>query len=281
MSKTMSTARRRPRRVLLTALAAGATVALALSACSGSGAAAGQNALERIKQRGTINVGSCLQTPPFGMVSKSGTPEGFDVDVAKQLGKYLGVKVNDTDVSADARVPSLQSGKLDVVSCTFTITPERQKQVGFSDPVMRSGGLMAVKKGSGIDGVEDLAGKTIAVDKGGIGSTLAKQAAPDAKQQQYDSFSAAVLAVQQGQADAMIDTSGPMTYAVSTHDGLEIAGGEIGDVASFGLGVRKGEPELTKRINAFLEEFHAKGEGTKLYEKWLGTKPTFDFDGLE
>jgi polar amino acid transport system substrate-binding protein len=267
-------------------VAGAAALALALAGCSiGSGdASAGTSGstLEAIKARGVLKVGVGLQTPPFGSTDKSGKPQGFDVDVAQELADYLGVKLEAQDVSADARVPALQSSKYDLISYTFTITPERKQQIDFSDPTMRSYGALAVPKSSPVNSIDDLSGKTIAVQKGSIGATYAAQANPKARLAQYDTQSSAFLAAAQGQADGIVDTAGPLTYEVSQNPSMKVIPGKVGgDVQSFALGVKKGNTTLVEQINAFLKQFHAKGEGKKLYKKWFGFEPTFDFDGLE
>lgn len=268
--------RRRTWRVLL----GSAVLLISAAGCGGQGET--NQALAAITERGTLNVGSCLATPPWGIISSSGAPDGFDVDVAKQLGEFLGVTVNDTDVSAASRVPSLQSGKLDVVSCTFTVTPERQQQVDFSDPVVNTGNSLVTRGGSSIRTVEDLTGRTVAVNKGGSAIGVTQEANPEAKLQPYESFADALLAVKQGQADAMIDTSDAMAAAVKKDPSLElVVDGKVGPIKHFALGVRKDEPELLAKVNEFVAQFHADKTGTELYRKWFDGDPTYQFEGLE
>jgi ABC-type amino acid transport substrate-binding protein len=89
--------------------------------------------------------------------------------------------------------------------------------------------------------------------------------------------------VKQGQADATMDTSGPLSYAVAKDSNLKLAVGvKVGVVEDFALGVKKGEPELLKRLGEFMKEFHAKKEGTALFLKWFGIPPSsIVFEGLE
>jgi polar amino acid transport system substrate-binding protein len=262
------------------AVGAGVLV-LALTGCGGQSDAKNQS-LSTISERGTLNVGSCLATPPWGIINSAGNPDGFDVDVAKQLGEFLGVKVNDTDVSAASRVPSLQSGKLDVVSCTFTVTPERQEQVDFSLPVVNTGNSLVTRKGSSIKTVDDLTGHTVAVNKGGSAIGVTQAANAKAKLQPYESFADALLAVKQGQADAMIDTSDAMASAVKKDPSLVLAvDGKVGPIKHFALGVRKDEPDLLAKVNEFVTKFHAEGTGIELYRKWFESDPTYQFEGLE
>ncbi len=284
----------RNKGVRLALAAATAAAAIVLAGCAGgspsgdgsTGAdAGGDNSLSAILARGTINIGVGLETPPFGETDSSGKAQGFDVEVAQQLADFLGVKLNAQDVSADARVPSLQSGKFDVISYTLTITPERQQQIDFADPTMNSFGALAVPASSSATSIDDLCSKTIAVQKGSIGATYAAQACPSANLAQYDTQSAAFLAVVQGQADGIVDTAGPLTYEVSQNtDTMKLIPGTVpanSQPQQFGLGVKKGNSALLAKINEFMAQFHAKGEGKILYKKWFGQDSTFDFQGLE
>ena len=283
---------RSPKRRLAALLAGGAIVAL-LTACAGSDApsAGGDDTdakgstLADIQKRGVINIGVGLTTPPFGMKDNTGNPEGFDIDVALELAEYLGVEANLFEVSADARIPTLQSGQADVISFTLTVTPERQEQVDFAEVgEINAFQGVAVPAGSSIESIEELANATIAVQKGTRGEALADAAFPNATKQYYDTQVATLLAVQQGQADAIIDGVFQLSYKVSEDDTMRMLPGLVdGDeLSTYALAVQKGNSTLLEAINEFMAEFHANERGKALYEKWFGTKPPAEaFSGLE
>ncbi|PFG29911.1 substrate-binding periplasmic protein [Paramicrobacterium agarici] len=278
------------------AILASITAVALLAGCSiGSGPGSDDNAgngasnssgstWEDIEERGVINIGVGLTTPPFGLTEKDGDPAGFDTDVAKELADFLGVKANIFEVTADGRIPSIQSGKADVISFTLTNTPERREQIDFSDPVMNTYQGVAVAESSDITSVDDLSGKTISVQKGALGATVAAKAFPDATLQQYDTAVATRLAVAQGQADAIVDSISVLSYALAKEDSsLRIVPGVVGDeLQDFALGLQKDNSSLKAKVDAFLEEFHASGKGKELYEKWFGASaPDEVFKGLE
>jgi polar amino acid transport system substrate-binding protein len=258
-----------------------AAVGLTLTACS-QGGGESTDKLEAITQRGQINIGSCLGTPPYGMLDDSGNPAGFDIDLANELGEFLDVKVTITDLNSNGRIPALQSGVIDLVSCNFTITDERREQVDFSDVVMYSGNSLLVREDSGITSLDDLAGKTVAVTKGGTNVAVAEKYAPEATQQAYENLAAAVLALKQGQVDSVIELATSVTAAAANNPELVVAvDGEVGPKAEFGLAVQKGQEKLLAKTNKFLEQFHATGRGSELFEEWAGYPATFQFEGLE
>lgn len=275
----------KPQRKVGIALAAGfVAVGLAMSGCSAGTDAvdAKSDALQKILDRGTINIGSCLSQPPWGLINTAGEPDGYDVDLAKAIAKDLGVELNTVEVTSASRIPSLQSGKVDLISCSFTVTEERKAQIDFSDPTILSGNSLAVRTDSDITNVEDLSGKSVAVSKGGTSIAVTELANPDAKQQAYESFSAALLALQQGQADAMIDTASVLADGVKDDENLKIVvDGGVGEKVDFALGVKKDQPELLARVNEFVKKFHAEKTGSELYKKWYETEATYQFEGLE
>jgi polar amino acid transport system substrate-binding protein len=270
--------------MLTAAVTVGAVASvLATSACGGGGkGGSSANALEAIKDRGTVTIGSCLAEPPWGLINGKGDPDGFDVDLAKAVAKDLGVKLKTVEMTSASRIPALQTGKVDIVSCSFTVNDERKKQIDFTDPTIVQGNSLAVPKGSSIKTLADLSGKTVAVSKGGTSVAVTTAANPKAVQQPYESFSAALLALKQKQADAMIDTSAVLDGAVAKDPSLKIAiDGKVGPTVNFALGVKKGEPELLARLNKFIKQWHASKAGTALYKKWFDREPTFEFEGLE
>lgn len=275
-------------RTALVTMAAGLTaLTLSLSGCSapaegGDGAAeTGDGSLQQILDRGVLKVGLCLSAPPWGFINEKGAPDGFDPTVAQLLADDLGVTLETVEVNAASRVPSLQTGQVDVISCTFTITPERQQQVAFSNTLVYNGQSLLVKKGSGIETIADLAGKRVAVAKGATNGQITTDVAPEAIQQAYDTTNTEILALQQGQVDAVVESSSVVTAAAEKDPSLVVAiDGEFGPKSSYALGIALGNESLLERVNEFVKKFHEDRVGEELYEKWFGTVPTYQFKGL-
>src|SRR5437868_5135651 len=90
--------------------------------------------VDDIIKRGKVVIGVNTTTPIFGLMGKDGQPEGYDPDVARLIGKYLGVQVEFVSVTGANRIPFLLTGKIDMLICLFGITPERALQVWYSIP---------------------------------------------------------------------------------------------------------------------------------------------------
>lgn len=252
---------------------------LVISACgstasSGGGVAPGQIAqastLQSVLHNNELRAALCLDYPPFGSSSASGTPEGFDVDVAAAMAKALGVKLTVVPTTPANRIPTLQTGKADVVLCTMDPTNERSKTVVFSTPYVVGGQVLLSKKGSGINGAADLSGKTVAVIKGSTNIAALQAANPNATAQAFDDESAAVLAVQQGKVDAMVDYSPFLGYEVKQDPSLQVTSQSVVPLEYEGIAMKQGDDVWRDWVDQFL--INSSGDGTlrAINIKWMG-----------
>jgi len=249
-----------------------------LTACSGSAAGAGgakTSVLKKVLERGTIRVGDCLSFAPFGFINKAGNPDGYDVDIAKQMASDLGVKLKMVDTSSANRIPNLLTGKVDVVICNFTENTERAKQIAFTNPYVVAGESLLVRKSSHIGGINDLSGKTVAAVKGSTDAQLVKSLNSHAGTQDYDTSQAAILAVRQGQADAMMEDSNFLTYQAKLDPSLTVTHDSLVPLEYNGFGLVQGDPTWQGWLNQFLFELNTSGQNKHLYQKWFGAAPRY------
>src|SRR5947209_18029584 len=145
--------------------------------------AGAQSTLETVKKRGKLIAGVKTDFPPFGTVDAAGKNVGFDVDVAHRFARALFNDENQVElvaVTSGNRIPFLQSGKIDIIIATVTITDERRQVVEFSSPYFMSGSLLLVPKTSTVRGLEDGAGKNLAVVQGAIQARDVAEPGPEA-----------------------------------------------------------------------------------------------------
>ncbi|MDO6406844.1 ABC transporter substrate-binding protein [Pantoea phytobeneficialis] len=258
----------------------GALVMLAVAGCTPTeekkeAGAAPQSALQTVLQRGTLRVGDCLSFAPFGFYDKDGNPDGYDVDLAKALAKEMGVKLEMVNTTSANRIPNLQTNKVDVVFCNFTRNLERAKEIGFTNPYVVASEAMLVRKESGIKSAHDMAGKTIATVKGSTNGDEVRNMGIDVKIQEYDSSQAAILAVKQGQADAMIEDNNFLAYQAKLDPTLTVTNEALVPLEYNAFGVKQGDQVWLNYLNEFLFEINASGENATLYQKWFGDKPRY------
>jgi polar amino acid transport system substrate-binding protein len=268
------------RRTLAVSAAAVAVGAVTLTGCtraSSADTASGSTSstLQQVVDRGTLKVADCLSFAPFGFKDKSGNPAGYDVDLANEAAKRLGVKVQIVDTTSDNRIPNLKTNKVDVVFCNFTENTQRAKEIAFTDPYVVAGETLLVKKDSGIQSLKDVSGKTVATVKGSTNSQLVKQLNPQADVQEYDTSQAAVLAVKQGQAAAMVEDSNFQAYQAKLDPSLTVAHDSLVPLEYNGFGVRQGDQVWLNWLNQFLREINTDGTNLELYRKWFGTDPAY------
>ncbi|WP_250456101.1 transporter substrate-binding domain-containing protein [Caballeronia sp. ATUFL_M2_KS44] len=255
---------------------------LALSACTkvatpeqGPAAAAPASTLQAVLQRGTLRVGDCLTFAPFGFYDKDGNPDGYDVDLAKELAKQMGVKLEVVNTTSANRIPNLQTAKVDVVFCNFTRNLERAKVVEFTSPYVVASEAMLVKKSSGIQSAKDMSGRTIATVKGSTNGDEVRSMGIPVKIQEYDSSQAAILAVKQGQADAMIEDNNFLAYQAKLDSELAVTNEALVPLEYNAFGVKAGDQAWLNYLNLFLFNINASKLNAQLYKKWFGVDPRY------
>ncbi|RZF30930.1 transporter substrate-binding domain-containing protein [Paraburkholderia sp. UYCP14C] len=272
----MKLAKRGAKAALLFAVAG----LLAITGCTkvptpGQGAAASPSTLQAVMQRGTLRVGDCLTFAPFGFYNKDGQPDGYDVDLAKELAKQMGVKLEVVNTTSANRIPNLQTSKVDVVFCNFTRNLERAKVIEFTSPYVVASEALLVRKNSGIQSIKDMGGRTIATVKGSTNGDEVRSLNIPIKIQEYDSSQAAILAVKQGQADAMIEDNNFLAYQAKLDPELAVTNEALVPLEYNAFGVKAGDQEWLNYLNLFLFNINASKLNAQLYNKWFGTDPHF------
>jgi len=251
------------------------TIVLAL-AFTGSIWAA-DSSLEKIKKRGKLLAGVKYGTLPFGFVDKSGAVVGFDVDLTKEIANALGVDIEYIKVTSPTRIPMLVSGNADIVAASMTHTVERDKAIDFSITYFWGGQSILVKKDSGINGVKDLVGKTVAVQQG---TTLEKnlaKACPQAKQLAFKDYTSAWMALKQGRADALTGSHHILLRFAKDSPQFGLAGNRFSK-EPFAMGTRQGDSEMRDFTNRVLQDLWKSGKFREYYRKWFGSDPDFEME---
>ena len=130
-----------------------------------------------------LKVGMELAYPPFEMTDTDGNPAGISVDIVKAFGEYLGRPVEIENIAWDGLIPSLKTGKVDMVLSSMTITEERKESVDFSDPYCKSFLTMLIAKDSPVLEFPDLnnPGRVVAVRKGTSAHIYSREHLPKRK----------------------------------------------------------------------------------------------------
>ena len=213
-----------------------------------------------------------LAYPPFETKDNAGNPEGVSVDFAKDLGAYLGREVEIANTAWDGLIPSLQTGKADLVISSMTITEPRMEEVDFSAPYANAMLAILANKDSEIESISDLnqAGKKVAVKTGSTGYLFAQENLQNAEIIALADESACVTEVSQGKADGFLyDQLTIFRNNRNNPDTTTAIYIPFQNVEYWGVAVKKGNAELLNSINEFIEKYTSEGGFDKLSEKYL------------
>ena len=230
--------------------------------------------MKEIADAGTIKVGVKYDQPGLGFKdAASDSPTGFDVEVAKILVSKLGIdpesdKVEWVETVSDNREPFLQSGKVDLVLASYSITDERRQIVGQTGPYMVTGQQVLVKSDSDVKGIADLKGKEVCSVTGSTSIDKIKE--EGAKGVGFDSYSECVQKVLDGAVEGM-STDGTILagFAAQNEGDLKVVGEPFSE-ERIGVGYSKDTPEMCQWINDQLTSAFDDGSWAEAFELTLG-----------
>ena len=225
-----------------------------------------------IKKKGEITIGMLVDFPPYGTMSASNQPDGYDADVAKLLAKDLGVKVNIVPVTGPNRIPFLLTNKVDLLVASLAVTPERAKQVAFSTPYAAATIVLYGDKKAAIKAPADLKGKRVGVARASTQDVALTAIAPEGTDiRRFDDDASAMQALISGQVDAIGASTTVAAQIAKRVPANTFEDKFILRQQQMGIALRPDQAELLKTVNDFVAKNAANGELNKLYQKWLGT----------
>lgn len=233
------------------------------------------DSLFNIKGKKVIKVGSNL---PFGVMEffdENNKPAGIDVDIAQEISSRLGVKMELSNYGWDELFAKTESGEIDLAISSITITPDRQKEVLFSDPYFNGGQVIVVRSDNqDIKGVIDLAGKKIAVQKDTTGYNEAKKYTSEDSIFAYLNFDSSEGGpniaddLKIGKFDVIIVDYIQALNMIKNNSGLKIVGVPF-TKENYGLITRIGNNSLMQKINYILQDMIEDGTINKIEAKWI------------
>jgi polar amino acid transport system substrate-binding protein len=226
--------------------------------------------VDEIISRGSINIGVLVDLPPYGILNAQQEPDGYDVDVAKLLGKYLGVKVNLVQLTSPNRIPYLLTNKIDLIVATFGITPERAKQVMFSIPYSAIENVVFAPKDRKISSLDDLKGLRVGVPRGTVQDVILTQTLGTAvKVSRFDDDPSTYQALITGQVDAIAETGLTGDDIFAKNPGANIERKFVLLQQPNGITMRKDQYNLHQWVNTFVYFTKNNGELNAISEKWF------------
>ncbi|HEY6203853.1 MAG TPA: glutamate ABC transporter substrate-binding protein [Candidatus Limnocylindria bacterium] len=235
-----------------------------------------------LQTKGKIRIGTQEDNTPFSVKNPAtGKWDGFDVAYGREIAKAIFGESDDPDkfiewvpVTSATRIPTLTDNKADVIIKTFTINEDRKKQIDFTDVYFKTGQRILVKKdNTSIKEAADLAGKTVCAQRGSTSEqNITTATGGAARPLLLDSYPACLLALQQGQADA-ISTDETILFGLAKADPNTKLVGKYFSTELYGIGVKKSAGGDRTGFVDFLNRTQVamitSGVWATLYEKYI------------
>lgn len=268
------------RRLLLAALASGA---LMLSACGKTEAPTSSSpapspapapaAAPAPELPSKIVIGLDDNFPPMGFRDDKSELVGFDIDMAREAGKRLGVEVEFKPIDWSAKEAELSGKRVDVLWNGLTITEERKKNIAFTAPYMENQQIIVVQAGSAIKAKADLAGKLVGVQDGSsaVGAIEKEDIAKSFKElKKYGDNVTALMDLATGRVEAVVlDEVVGRYYTAKKPEQYTVLDDNFG-TEDYGVGLRLEDTALLERLDKVLGEMKTDGSGAKIAEQWFG-----------
>jgi polar amino acid transport system substrate-binding protein len=245
-----------------------------LSACSGAQQTAKDTSLEDIKKAGKFIVGLDDSFPPMGFRDEAGNIVGFDIDLAKEAAKRLGVEVEFRPIDWNSKELELKNKKIDMIWNGLTITEERKKNMAFTKPYLANKQIIVVLEGSDVKGKADLAGKKVGaqLDSSGAEAVQNDEEVYNSLEELvlYPDYLEAFLDLENGRIAALVvDEILGKYYIAKRGSGYKVLDENFGD-EEYGVGLRLEDKQLLDALNKVLDEMKEDGTMAEISKQWFG-----------
>jgi polar amino acid transport system substrate-binding protein len=222
-----------------------------------------------------VKVGTDAAYPPFEKMEGNRQIVGFDVDIMNAIAKAEGFKVQIQHTGWDPLFEGINRGAVDAGISAITITDERKKKYGFSDPYFEAKQLILVPNQSDVTSLKDLKGKRIGVQTATTGEFAVQQAFGKTYKllKGYDDTPTAIDDLKLGRLDAVVADNGVvMEYVKKLGKGkFKVVEDPAFKPEYYGIIVKRGNQELLDKINKGLKKIKSNGTYNQIYRKYFGS----------
>lgn len=228
--------------------------------------------LTTITQRDRLIVGIRNDAPPFGFKDKNGFTVGYDADLARLIAKgILGdeKKVEFVPVTASNRIMKLNSGEVDCLIATMSITTQRQQFLNFSTPYYMAGQAILVRSSSKATSLRDFTGKKLIIVFGSTSEKNLRSNVPEVIVIGYKTYNDAYNALKNGKADGIV-ADDTVLLGFSTNDKSVKLLPKRYSKEPYAVVFRKDDASInfTNKVNYIVENLQSTGRLNRLQEKW-------------
>jgi len=226
--------------------------------------------LATILSKGVVRIGVPVDVPPFGSLDANRNPVGLDVELAQMIGKSLGVKVELQEITGANRIPYLLTNKIDIVIAALGMTPERAKQITYTNPYADTYDAVYGPTSDHVTSAAELGKLKVVVTKGTTQDSELTGMNANADIMRVQDDATAATAYMSGQADLFATNSLVVQELVKQNPSKEFDRKFVLARGPAHMGVRMGEQNLCNWLNVFIYSIAMSGDLDKLTEKYLG-----------
>lgn len=232
-----------------------------------------RSTLNQIIKKGELRVGLEPGYAPFEMLNKEKRVVGFDVDIAEEMAKAMGVKLKLIELDWNGILPALLTNQFDIIISGMTITSQRNLWINFTDPYMTVGQTILVRKklARKIKSYRDLNSSryTVTTKPGTTGLDAIKRLIPKAKLRLMESEWEAVKEVAEGRIDAFVYDLPFNSVAYARYKNTLGFINKPFTHERLGWGIRKGDPDFLNWLNHFLAQMKVDGRYEAIHTRWF------------
>ena len=226
---------------------------------------------------GTLIVGFDQDFPPMGFLGDNGEYTGFDLELAQEVAKRLGLEYQAQPIEWDAKDMELESGNIDCIWNGFTMTG-REDDYTWTKPYMANPQVFVVRNDSGIEGKDGLAGKVVECQADSSAEAALKED-PDLTSTfgqllTTADYNTAFMDLEQGSVDAIAMDVIVAGYQIKQRNADFTILDDSLSAEEYGVGFKKGNTELRDKVQATLEDMAKDGTMKEISEKWFGEDVT-------
>jgi len=213
--------------------------------------------------------------PPMGFRDEKNNIVGFDIDMAREAGKRLGMEVEFKPIDWGSKEAELNGKRIDALWNGMNITEKRKENMLFSEPYMDGKQVIFLPKGSSAKSLDDLKGKVVGIQNSSTADEIIeanKEMKASFKEvRKYDDCIAAFMDLQSGRVDAVITDEIFGRYFISKNpDTFLVLDKAVGEVGVLGIGFRKDDTALRNQVQKVLDEMKKDGTSAKISIQWFG-----------
>lgn len=226
---------------------------------------------QTMQARGTWRIGMDPSFPPFEMLDENGQPSGFDVALAKAIAGEWGLKLEIVSIGFDGLIDALLVGKVDSVVSALPYDPRLTEDVHYSTSYFEAGVRLAVPADSDIQAIDDLAGRTVAVEWGSAGDAAGRKLQERYPQMDLASFPTpedALNALLAGQSDALLVDGVTLRLAQGQGAPLVVVGPAL-ESNPYVIATPRHAADLNQELDRILAEFRQNGTLEALEAQWF------------